>query len=60
MLEPIIDEHWTRLLKAGNLFLIAETLHRIEDAIYNDPPANPDELKRLLIDVKSLIDKFLE
>ena len=39
---------------------VVETIHRIEDAIYNDRPANPDESKRLLIDAKLVIDKLLE
>ena len=52
-------EQWKRLKKADKLLSIVETIHRIEDAIYNDRPANPDESKRLLIDAKLVIDKLL-
>ena len=52
-------EQWKRLKNADKLLSIVETIHRIEDAIYNDRPGNPDESKRLLIDAKLVIDKLL-
>lgn len=53
-------EKWKRLKNADRLLSIVETVHRIEDAIYNDRAANIDESKRLMIDAKSVIDKLLE
>ena len=52
-------EQWKRLKKADKLLSIVETIHRIEDAIYNDRPGNSAESKRLLIDAKLVIDKLL-
>ena len=53
-------DQWKRLKAADKLLSLVETIHRIEYAIYNDRPANPDESKRLLIDAKLVIDKLLK